>query len=72
MRRYINICLVLLATVLMAACDKESMNALVQSAPEIEEFYPTSGGAGTEIVITGNYLDDVVTATIGGVPAELL
>ena len=72
MRRYINICLVLLATVLLAACDKESMNALVQSAPEIEEFYPTSGGAGTEIVITGNYLDDVVTATIGGVPAELL
>lgn len=72
MRRYINICLVLLATLLLAACDKESMNALVQSAPEIEEFYPTSGSAGTEIVITGNYLDDVVTATIGGVPAELL
>lgn len=72
MRRYINICLVLLATVLMAACDKESMNSLVQSAPVIEEFYPTSGSAGTEIVITGSYLDDVVTATIGGVPAELV
>lgn len=72
MRRYINICLVLLATVLMAACDKESMNPVIQSAPEIESFYPESGSAGTEIVITGAYLDDVVTATIGGVPAELL
>lgn len=72
MKKHINIFLALLATVLLAACDKESMNSLVQSTPEIESFYPESGSAGTEIVITGNYLDDVVAATIGGVPAELL
>ncbi|MBO6216114.1 MAG: IPT/TIG domain-containing protein [Prevotella sp.] len=72
MRRYKNIFLTLLAIVLLTACDKESMNSMVQSAPEIEAFYPESGSVGTEIVITGNYLDDVVSATIGGVPAELL
>lgn len=72
MKKHINIFLALLATVLLAACDKESMNPVIQSAPEIESFYPESGSAGTEIVITGAYLDDVVTATIGGVPAQLL
>ncbi len=72
MRRYKTIFLTLIATVLLVACDKESMNSMVQSAPEIEAFYPESGSVGTEIVITGNYLDDVVSATIGGVQAELV
>lgn len=72
MRRTIYISLSLLAMVLLTACDKLSMDEVVSSAPEIESFAPESGSIGTDIVITGNYLDDVVSASIGGVAAELV
>lgn len=62
----------LLAVALVAAsCDNTSVNELLSSAPSIESFSPSEGSIGTEIVITGSDLDDVVSATIGGVPATL-
>ena len=72
MKRYISISLSLLLIALLTACDKISMNEQTVSAPLIEAFSPTSGSVGTDIVITGNSLDDVVSAAIGGVPAELV
>ena len=48
------------------SCDSISMKDVVVSAPQIVSFSPESGSIGSEIVVTGEYLDDVVSATIGG------
>lgn len=59
------------ASMLLAGCDNTSVDEVTPSAPVIESFSPAEGSVGTEIVITGSDLDDVVSATIGGVPATL-
>lgn len=41
------------------------MKDVAVSSPEILSFSPESGSIGSEIVVTGEYLDDVVSATIG-------
>lgn len=46
------------------SCDSISMKDVVVSAPQIVSFSPESGSIGSEIVVTGEYLDDVVSATI--------
>lgn len=51
---------------LLCGCDSTSMKDVAISAPEILSFSPASGSIGSEIVVTGEYLDDVVDATIGG------
>lgn len=57
----------LLACVIFwTSCDSISMKDVVVSAPQILSFSPESGSIGSEIVVTGEYLDDVVSATIGG------
>ena len=48
------------------------MKDVAVSSPEILSFSPESGSIGSEIVVTGEYLDDVVSATIGGGKAVIL
>ncbi len=49
-----------------SGCDSTSMKDVAVSSPQIVSFSPESGSIGSEIVVTGEYLDDVVSATIGG------
>ena len=72
MKRYYCIWLLAIGFWLLTACDKTSMNEQTISAPHIEAFSPTSGSIGTDIVITGSSLDDVVSAAIGGESVELV
>ena len=48
----------------LCGCDSTSMKDVAVSSPEILSFSPESGSIGSEIVVTGEYLDDVVSATI--------
>ena len=52
--------------VLLCGCDSISMKDVATSVPQILSFSPESGSIGSEIVVTGEYLDDVVGAAIGG------
>ena len=52
--------------------EKLSIETEIQGAPEISEFTPTSGKAGTEITVKGSNLRDIVSATIGGVESQIL
>lgn len=54
------------------SCDSISMKDVVVSAPQVLSFSPESGSVGSEIVVTGDYLDDVVSATIGGEKVTIL
>ena len=58
--------------ILWAGCDSISMKEVVVSAPQVLSFSPESGSVGSEIVVTGEYLDDVVSATIGGEKVTIL
>lgn len=62
----------LVCMILWTSCDSISMKDVVVSAPQILSFSPESGSVGSEIVITGEYLDDVVSATIGGEKVTIL
>lgn len=63
----------LLACILFwSSCDSISMKEVVFSAPEILSFSPESGSVGSEIIIAGSHLDDVVSATLGGEKVEIL
>lgn len=56
----------------LCGCDSTSMKDVAVSSPEILSFSPESGSIGSEIVVTGEYLDDVVSATIGGGKVTIL
>ena len=58
--------------ILWTGCDSISMKEIAVSAPQILSFSPESGSVGSEIVVTGEYLDDVVSATIGGEKVTIL
>lgn len=62
----------LVCMILWTSCDSISMKGVVVSAPQVLSFSPESGSVGSEIVITGEYLDDVVSATIGGEKVTIL
>ena len=65
--------LVLCVLVTLTSCnEKLSIETEVQGAPEIIEFAPVSGKAGTQVTVKGNNLRDIETATIGGVEAQIL
>lgn len=75
MKKFINSIsgLALLATALfVVACDKTSVDEVVESAPVIHSFSPASAPVGEEIVITGEYLNAVTSATIGGVEVPIV
>ena len=75
MKKFINriSCFAALAALLLpAACDQTSIDETVVSAPVIESFSPTSAPVGSEIVITGSFLNAVTKATIGGVEVPIL
>ena len=48
------------------SCDSISMKDVVVSAPQIVSFSPESGSIGSEIVVTGEYLDDVSVRQLEG------
>lgn len=58
--------------ILWTSCDSISMKEVLVSAPQVLSFSPESGSVGSEIVVTGEYLDDVVNATIGGEKVTIL
>ncbi len=62
----------LLVLTFFTSCDEKlTIDTLVQGAPEIDSFEPESGKSGTEITITGSYLRDILSATIGGTEAPI-
>ena len=67
-----KISFLLMTAVLLAACDKLSMDENVKGAPQIADFSPKSGCVGTLVNITGTELENVVEASIGGVPVQLV
>ena len=65
--------LVLCVLVTLTCCyEMLCIETEVQGAPEIIEFAPVSGKAGTQVTVKGNNLRDIETATIGGVEAQIL
>lgn len=69
--RYINILLGAVSLLGLTACEKESMNEFIEEAPTVAEFTPAEGYAGCEMTITGTGLHNVVSASIGGVDAQI-
>ncbi len=70
MKRIFNhICAVATGLVLLAfaACDDPYYTPIPEDAPIIESFTPAAAPAGAEIVITGQYLNNVDEAYIGAV-----
>lgn len=74
MKQYNKLGLIFLivSTLFWSSCDSTSMNEFTISAPQILSFSPESGSIGSEIVVTGENLDDVVNATIGGEEVTIL
>lgn len=74
MKRYNQWKTALLAVCILCAtgCDSISMKETEEHLPQIISFAPESGSVGSEIVIVGEYLNNVVTATIGNEPVEIL
>ena len=62
----------LACAIFWTSCDSVSMDEVVVSAPQITSFSPERGSVGSEIIVTGEYLDDVVSATIGGEKVTIL
>uniref|UniRef100_UPI0040564B6B IPT/TIG domain-containing protein n=1 Tax=Alistipes sp. TaxID=1872444 RepID=UPI0040564B6B len=60
------------ALLLPVACDKTHINEVIESAPVIERFEPMSAPEGSEIIITGEFLNGVTTAKIGGVEVPIV
>jgi len=71
MKRNIFKLLYLLVLVVFASCDDLSVNERVEGAPEITAFSPQRGSIGMEIDVEGERLSDVVSASVGGVEAEV-
>lgn len=53
------------------ACDDLSVNEHIEGVPVVEAFSPQQGSIGTEVEIEGERLNDVVTAKIGDIEAEI-
>lgn len=73
MKKFINRIsgLALVAAALFTACDQVSVDDLVESVPVIHSFSPASAPVGETIVITGEYLNAVTSASIGGVEVPI-
>lgn len=56
----------------LCGCDSTSMKDVAISSPEVLSFSPESGSIGSDVIVTGEYLDDVVSATIGGGKVTIL
>ena len=61
----------LAAVTSFTSCDSVSVNEVITSAPVIESFEPHSAPIGSEIVIYGEFLNDVIKAEIGGVEVTI-
>lgn len=75
MKKFVNNILAisaLMALVGFVGCDKTHVDEVIESVPVIESFSPMSAPVGSEIIITGEYLNAVTTAKIGGVEVPIL
>lgn len=70
--RYFNILCVIAAVLFFTSCDKTSVDELIVSPPQIESFVPAEGFAGCEVTVYGNALNNVVSAAIGDVDADIV
>lgn len=61
----------LAAVTLFAACESTHVDETTVSVPVIESFTPEAAPVGSEIVITGTYLNAVSKAEIGGVEVTI-
>lgn len=62
---------VFVAGMLVASCESTHVDETIVSAPVIENFEPMSAPVGSEIVVTGTYLNAVTKAEIGGVEVTI-
>ncbi|MCC8170607.1 MAG: IPT/TIG domain-containing protein [Parabacteroides sp.] len=62
----------LAGVIVYSACDMVYMKEITANAPQILSFSPETGSTGSEIVISGEHLDDVVSATMGGEKVMIL
>ena len=61
----------LAAVTLFAACDSTHVDETIVSVPVIESFTPQAAPVGSQIVITGQFLNAVSKAEIGGVEVTI-
>ena len=59
-------------SVLPLSCETLSVDEEIQHAPIITSFTPMTAPAGAEVVITGEYLNNVTSARIGDVEVEII
>ena len=72
MKRYIEIMAVAVPVLfLFTACETLSVDEKVVSAPVIQSFSPKKAPAGSDIVVTGEFLNNVTKAYIGDVEVEI-
>lgn len=63
----------ILLALFLTACEEElSIHERAAHEPLIESFTPISAPVGAEIIVTGRFLNDVHSATIGNVPVEII
>lgn len=56
----------------MFSCETLSIDEKTVSTPVIESFTPKAAPVGAEVVIYGDFLNDVTSASIGGVAVEII
>ncbi len=59
------------AVAVAQSCDNESVDERIAHVPVISSFEPESAPVGSEVVVTGEYLNDVTEAYIGDVSVEI-
>ena len=71
MKRYISILLSAAFALTQWSCDDVKIDEVVSHAPVIDSFTPASAPVGAEIIVTGEYLNNVTEAYIGGTAVEI-
>lgn len=72
MKKYISIIFAAAALLMTSACETLSVDEDVTSAPVIASFSPKQAPAGAEVVVTGEYLNNVTEAYIGDVKVDII
>lgn len=69
--KFYNLLVLLVLTSLAGCNEKLTIDTIEQKNPEISGFTPSSGKAGTEVTVNGEFMRDVLKASIGGVEAQI-
>ena len=70
MKRY-HLLLAVAATLIWTACDRVSIDEVIDHEPVITAFSPMTAPVGAEITVTGESLQNVTEAYIGSVRVEI-